>query len=235
MRACLEQTIEADPYYARAYASLALLDIDTVRFGFGRDMVKTDPLQEAIDFARLSIELDPTGADGYLALSMALWFARDYEGSIATAKRGLAIDPHNPDLLAELGLRYAMREQWSLSRPLIAEAFARNPAIPSGYRIATFQYHYMHGNYHAALQEALQVKARFVLYAYLCTAAAYGQLGDKAKAQGALAELLKIDPNYGDHVAEDLAKRGVSPRIVQAVVEGLVKAGLQVPPPPTND
>ena len=235
MRACLEQTIKADPYYARAYASLALLDIDTVRFGFGRDLVKTDPLQEAIELARRSIELDPSGADGYLALSMALWFARDYEASIETAKRGLAIDPHNPDLLAELGLRYAMREQWSLSRPLIAEAFARNPATPSGYRIATFQYYYMHGNYHAALQEALQVKARFVLYAHLCAAAAYGQLGDQAKAELALAELLRIDPDYGDHVADDLAKRGVSPRITQAVVEGLVKAGLRVPPPSTND
>ena len=235
MRACLEQTIKADPYYARAYASLALLDIDTVRFGFGRDLIKSDPLQEATELAHRSIELDPAGADGYLALSMALWFARDYEASITTAKRGLAIDPHNPDLLAELGLRYAMREQWSLSRPLMAEAFARNPAIPSGYRIATFQYHYMHGDYHAALQEALQVKARFVLYAHLCAAAAYGQLGDRSKAELAVAELLKIDPNYGDHVADDLAKRGVSPRITQAVVEGLVKAGLRVPPPSTND
>ena len=235
MRACLEQTIKADPYYARAYASLALLDIDTVRFGFGRDLVETDPLQEATEFARRSIELDPAGADGYLALSMAFWFAHDYEASISTAKRGLAIDPHNPDLLAELGLRYAMREQWSLSRPLIGEAFARNPATPSGYRIATFQYHYMHGDYQAALQEALQVKARYVLYGYLCAAAAYGQLGDKANAEIALAELLKIDPNYGDHVADDLAKRGTSPYIIRAVVEGLVKAGLRVPPPPTND
>jgi adenylate cyclase len=235
MRACLEQTIKADPGYARAYASLALLDIDTFRFGFGRDLVETDPLQEATELAHRSIELDPNGADGYLALSMALWFAQDYEASIETAKRGLAIDPHNTDLLAELGLRYAMTEQWSLSRPLIAEAFARNPATPSGYRIATFQYYYMRGDYHAALQEALQVKARFVLYGYLCTAAAYGQLGDQANAEAALAQLLAIDPNYGDHVADDLAKRGTSPYIIRAIVEGLVKAGLQVPTPPTND
>ncbi len=74
MRACLEQTIKADPYYARAYASLALLDIDTVRFGFGKDLIETDPLQEATELARRSIELDPIGADGYLALSMAHWF-----------------------------------------------------------------------------------------------------------------------------------------------------------------
>ena len=152
MRACLEQTIKDDPGYARAYASLALLDIDTVRFGFGEDQIDGDPLLEAIELARRSIELDPIGADGYLALSMAHWFGQDYQASIATAKRGLAIDPHNTDLLAELGLRYAFMEQWSLSQPLIAEAFARNPATPSGYRIANFQYHYMRGDYRGGLE-----------------------------------------------------------------------------------
>lgn len=235
MRACLEQTIAADPYYARAYASLALLDLDTVRFGFGKDRIKVDPLQEAADLALQSIELDPREPDGYLALSMAYWYLQDYEASIAAAKRGLAVDPHNADLMAELGLRYSYLEKWSLSRPLIAEAFARNPATPSGYRIATFSYHYMHGDYQAALREALQVKARYVLYGHLATAAAYGQLGDKANAGAALAGVLKIEPSYGDRVADDLGKRGVSPRIVHAIVDGLMKAGLHVPPSQTND
>ena len=235
MRACLEQTIAADPYYARAYASLALLDLDTVRFGFGKDRIKVDPLQEAAGLALQTIELDPNEPDGYLALSMAYWYLQDYEASIATAKRGLAIDPRNTDLMAELGLRYSYMEKWSLSRPLIAEAFARNPATPSGYRIATFQYHYMNGDYAAALHEALQIKARFVLYGHLATAAAYGQLGDKANAEAALAKVLKIEPTYGDRVADDLAKRGVSPYIIQKIVEGLVKAGLRVPAPQTSE
>jgi adenylate cyclase len=235
MRACLEQTIAADPYYARAYASLALLDLDTIRFGFGKDRIKVDPLQEAHSLALQAIELDPSEPDGYLALSMAYWYLQDHEASIATAKRGLAIDPHNADLMAELGLRYSYMEKWSLSRPLIAEAFARNPATPSGYRIATFQYHYMHGDYRAALQEALQIKARYVLYGHLATAAVYGQLGDKANAEAVLAKVLAIEPTYGDRVADDLAKRGVSPHTIRAIVEGLVKAGLRVPPSETND
>jgi tetratricopeptide (TPR) repeat protein len=166
---------------------------------------------------------------------MAYWYLQDHDASIATAKRGLAIDPHNTDLMAELGLRYSYMEKWSLSRPLIAEAFARNPATPSGYRIATFQYHYMRGDYHAALQEALQIKARYVLYGHLATAAAYGQLGDKANAGAVLAKVLAIEPTYGDRVVDDLAKRGVSPYTIRAIVEGLVKAGLRVPPPETND
>ncbi|HKP22428.1 MAG TPA: hypothetical protein VJV39_01080 [Dongiaceae bacterium] len=230
MRACLEQTIAADPYYARAYASLALLDLDTVRFGFGKDRIKVDPLQEAAGLGLQTIELDPTEPDGYLALSMAYWYLQDYDTSIATAKRGLAVDPHNTDLMAELGLRYSYMEQWSLSRPLIAEAFARNPATPSGYRIANFQYYYMHGDYNAALHEALQIKARYILYGYLAMAAAYGQLGDKTNAEAALAMVLKIEPTYGDRVADDLARRGVSPNTIGKIVEGLVKAGLHVPP-----
>jgi tetratricopeptide (TPR) repeat protein len=166
---------------------------------------------------------------------MAYWFSHDYEASIAAAQRGLALDPHNTDLMAELGFRYSFMEKWDLSRPLIAEAFARNPETPSGYRIASFQYYYMHGDYRAALREALQIKARYVLYGYLCTAAAYGQLGDKANAEAALAELLEVDPNYGTHVADDLAKRGVSPGITRAVIDGLVKAGLRVPPAAISD
>ena len=56
-----------------------------------------------------------------------------------------------------------------------------------------------------------------------------------AIADAALAELLKVDPNYGTHVAADLAKRGVSPGIARAVIEGLAKAGLRVPPATTSD
>jgi TolB-like protein len=235
MRACLEQTMKADPGYARAYASLALLDLDTVRFGFGRDEITVDPLQEALELSRRALDIDPNESDAYLALSMAYWFSQDFKASIDAARRGLVVDPHNADLMAELGFRYAFMENWDLSRPLIAEAFARNPGLPSGYRIASFLDHYMHGDYQSALQEAFQIKARYVVYGYLALASAYGQLGEKNNAAAAVAELLKIDPGYGDKVRADLARRGNSPHIVRAVVEGLVKAGLPVPPAQPGD
>src|SRR6185369_14405059 len=229
MRTCLERAIETDPGYARAYASLALLYIDSYRFGFDRDQISGDPLEKATELAQHALELDPDGSDGYLALSMAYWFSHDPEASIAAAKRGLAFDPHNPDLLAELGVRYAFLEQWDLSRPLVAEAFARNPAAPSGYRIASFLYYYAHGDYEAALKEALQLKARYVLYGYICRAMAFAQLGDTANAAASVAEILKVDPTYGDHIEADLAKRGISPHFIRATIEGLSKAGMHIP------
>jgi TolB-like protein len=231
MRACLEQTIKADPGYARAYASLALLDMDAVRFGFGGGRIAVDPLQQALEYSKRALDIDPTETDAYLALSMAYWFSHDFDASISAARRGLLVDPNNTDLMAELGFRYAFREQWDLSQPLIAEAFARNPALPSGYRIANFQYYYMQGAYDRALHEALQIQARYVVFGHLAVAAAYGRLGDKKKGAAAVAELLKVDPNYGEHVRADLFKRGISENISRAIVDGLVKSGLQVPPP----
>jgi adenylate cyclase len=76
----------------------------------GSDKIKVDPLQEALELARHSLELNPNESDAYLAISMAYWFSRDFEASIAAAKRGLALDPHNTDLLAELGFRYSFME-----------------------------------------------------------------------------------------------------------------------------
>lgn len=230
MRACLEQTIKADPGYARAYASLALLDMDALRFGFGGDQVPIDPLQQALEHSKRALDIDPTETDAYLALSMAYWFSDDFDASIGAARRGLLVEPNNTDLMAELGLRYAFREKWDLSQPLIAEAFARNPALPSGYRIANFQFYYMHGDYEAAVREAMQIKARYVVYGYLALAAAYGQLGDQPKAAAALAELLRVDPKYGERVEADLLRRGTSENMTRALIAGLVKAGLQVPP-----
>ena len=127
MRACLEQTIKADPGYARAYASLALLDIDTVRFGFGEDQIEAIRCRRPSSLPAARSSSIPSGPTVTWPFPWPTGSARTIEASIATAKRGLAIDPHNTDLLAELGLRYAFMEQWSLSQPLIARGVRSEP------------------------------------------------------------------------------------------------------------
>ena len=72
------------------------------------------------------------------------------------------------------------------------------------------------------------MNARCCPHAY--KAALYAQLGDKANAAAAVAEILKIDPKCGEHVDIDLAKRGNSPGIIRAAVDGLSKAGLKITP-----
>jgi tetratricopeptide (TPR) repeat protein len=223
---CLERSIETDPQYAWAYSSLALLYVDTYRFGSGRGKIAFDPLQRAWQLAEKAIQLEPNSSESYLALSMVYWFSNDIDKGIQAAQRGLALNPHNTDLLAELGFRYALLAKWDLAMPLISEAYARNPGSPTGYHIATFLNAYMHGDYPQALEEALQADAPYVLYGHIARAMAYGKLGDKAKAAAAVSAILQIDPDYAAHVTDDLAKRHVDPGIIQAVVDGLIEAGL---------
>ncbi len=227
VRECLERTISRDPRYARAYSSLALLYVDTYRFGFGAANIPFDPLQRANELADKAIALQPNGSNGYLAKSMVLWFLHDVEGSIEIARRGLEINSHDIDLLAELGFRLAQRAKWDEAMPLIEEAYARNPGAPVGYHIASFLHQYMTGDYQAALQSGKKVQTPNVLYGAVARAIAHAQLDQMEDARKAIAEILEIDAHYGNNVREDLAKRNLVPEIIDAVADGLEKAGLR--------
>lgn len=226
LRACMEKTIETDPGYARAYSSLALLYVDAYRFGYGAEQLTFDPMQRALELADTAVSLEPTASDGYLALSVARWFAHNVEGSLEAANRGLALNPNNTILLGELGIRYALLARWDESEAMIKKLFARNPRAPAGYRRANFFRAYMHRDYETALTEAMAAEMPLNIYDHVMRAMVHAQLGNREKAAEAVTEILKIDRNYGDHVAEDFAKRNADPGIVSAIVAGLTKAGL---------
>ncbi len=49
------------------------------------------------------------------------------------------------------------------------------------------------------------------------------------EAAAAIRLLLKADPGYEERVVADLQARNVAPEIIRALVEGLRKAGLDIP------
>jgi adenylate cyclase len=220
-RDCLERTIENDPGYGQAYASLALVYVDSTRFGFGRSEIDFDPLPRALDLARKAMELEPQSADSHLALSSAYWFAGEVDKSLQIAERGLEINPGSSDLQADLGYHHVLLGEWEKGMPLVSAAYERDPAAPTGYRLATFLYALMHGDYPTALDAALKVEAPFVLYGHFARAVAYAKLGKDADAAREYAELIKIDPKYRAYAAADLAKRNLNPEIIRVLVQGL--------------
>jgi TolB-like protein/Tfp pilus assembly protein PilF len=221
-RDCLERTIENDPGYGQAYASLALVYVDSARFGFGRSEIDFDPLPRALDLARKAMKLEPQSADSHLALSSAYWFAGEVDKSLQIAERGLEINPGSSDLQADLGYHHVLLGEWEKGMPLVSAAYERDPAAPTGYHLATFLYALMHGDYPTALDAALMVEAPFVLYGHFARAVAYAKLGKDADAAREYAELIKIDRTYLDHATADLAKRNLDKEMIRVLVEGLV-------------
>ena len=60
-------------------------------------------------------------------------------------------------------------------------------------------------------------------------AAIHGQLGNRAEAQASLAELEALDPDFASHARRDLEKFYLEDALVEHFLEGLRKAGLEVP------
>ncbi|WP_186002827.1 tetratricopeptide repeat protein, partial [Mycobacterium sp. KBS0706] len=173
--------------------------------------------------------LSPDTPLGYQALHLVFWLRRDVEQSFAAARAGLARDPGNPELLADLGGRLCLRGEFAEGLPLLTEAFSRNPGQSTFYRLGFFVADYMDGRYQDALDEALKIDLPDNRFTQIARATAYAQLGRSEEAAAAIRLLLKADPGYGDRAVADLQARNVAPEIIRALVEGLRKAGLGVP------
>jgi len=226
VRMRLEQAIINDPRYAEAFACLSKMYSDAARFGHDVSAVTSDPLQRALGLARRAIELAPDASRGHHALSLAYWFAGDVGGGIAALETSHVLNPNDTDVMADLGLRYAVLTEWGKAVPLLEESFARNPGQPSTYRMGLCLYHYAHGRYQEALAEARRVYAPHVIYGFMGIAMAAGQLGLQREADAAVKVILMIDPGYGDHLIADLKSHNVHPDLIEKCVDGLRKAGL---------
>jgi adenylate cyclase len=89
-----------DPNYARAYAGLAwtyTLDHD---FGWTDDYKQA--VQKATEYATKAVELDAKDYQSHWALGWAQLHNRQYEKAIASYERARALNPHDPEVLAEM-------------------------------------------------------------------------------------------------------------------------------------
>ena len=228
VRAGLEETLAAEPDYAEACACLSLLYSNAHRFRHRIGVSDLDPQERALALARRAVDLAPSSSWAHYALGLARWFAGDPEGGLATLQMGLALNPNDTTILADLGQRYAMLARWDKAVPMLEELYARNPSQPGSYRIGLFLFHYAHGRYKDALAEARRVEAPHVVYGHIGVATSAARLGRRAEAAAALEAILALDPDYGEHALTDLESRSVAPELIRAVVDGLVEAGLRV-------
>jgi TolB-like protein/Tfp pilus assembly protein PilF len=225
---CLEKVVAEDPGYSEAYSALAMVYANIYRYGFSDEGGAFDPLPKALDLARHSLELAPDSVQGYKALHLVYWLMNDVDRSFQAAEQGLALNPNDSEIMADLGGRRCLAGDWERGLPLVQEAFARNPGQPGLYRIVTSLRFYLNGQYEEALAEIEKADIPSVIHYHVILAMAHAQLGQMKEAEADVKEVLRIDPAYGDNVVADLKKHNVYPDLIQAVVEGLRKAGLDV-------
>lgn len=225
VRECLEKTLRAEPDYAEAVACLSRVYMDVARFGWDGG-AERDPLGRSLALARRAVALAPHSSQCHHALGMALWFAGDIKAGLAALETGLALNPNDSEIMADLGLRCALRADWTRATRLLDASFARNPAQPGHYRIGLSLAHFAHGRFEAALAEARRARMKDLPFAWSCEAIAAARLGLRRDAAAAVAALVALDPDCGARITDDLARRNLDPDLARAIVAALRDAGL---------
>ena len=225
-RDALERAVENAPDQASCWATLAMVYRDEHTHGFN---VRPDPLGRALAAAHRAVEAAPSNHLAHLALASALFFRREIVAFRSAAERTIALNPMDSSTSAYLGTLMLHEGDWERGCALVERARQLNPNHPGWYWFAAFWDAYRKQDYRGALEVALKINMPGDFYVPAVIAAAYGQLGELDAARTALLQLLAMKPDFAATAREEFEKWFGPGELVEHFLDGLRKAGLDVP------
>ena len=161
----------------------------------------------------------------------ALHFGRgEYDEAERVQRQAIALNPHDPESLAQLGWRLMVRGQWQEGGTLLQEAVDRSMVVPAWYHETLAVALYLGGDLQRARDEAELGKAD-CCPGYAILAITEAALGHAAAARAALDEAVRQSPQLARDPVAYWANFQVAPEVIERLNAGLVKAGLQLPAP----
>jgi TolB-like protein/Tfp pilus assembly protein PilF len=224
-RSGLELAVRKSPAYADAWAMLAFLCVQDYGQGFN---LQQDSLASGLTAARRAVETATSNPLAYCSLAQALFFQKELAGFRHAAEKAVALNPMDGNSMAFLGELLTYAGHWERGLALAGRAKHLNPNHAGWYWFADFYNAYRQGDYPGALSFAQNINLPGQWAALAMTAAAAGQLGDDIAGGKALRDLLKLRPDVASTVRQEFAKWW-EPEYVEHVIDGLRKAGLQLP------
>jgi Flp pilus assembly protein TadD len=182
-------------------------------------------LDRAVDAARHAIAADPNNGEAHMALAVASWFKRDYVSFSSEAARALELNPNDPMILYEVGVRRYLRgDEQGLA--LVKRALAQGSGRPDRYHDVLALDAYMKNDYARALEEASHIYVPDTPLTRAVMIVIYGKVGRRQDAAALWDVLARQLPQAvaGPHAM--MLNRGIDPRIADALMNGLYEAGV---------
>jgi TolB-like protein/Tfp pilus assembly protein PilF len=223
-RAALERAVQVAPSYAYAWALLSMAFSAEYQHGFNP---QPNPLERALQAARRAVELDSSGHRGYQALALTLFFRKEMQAFRTAAEKAIALNPMDGCNIAHLGSFIAYAGEWERGCGLVEQALQLNPNHPGWFWFPLFFNAYRKRDYSGALNFALKINLPGYHGTHMALAVAYGQLGQRDEAGKAVQELLKLRPDIA-LIARPALGMSLDPELVEHVIDGLRKAGLEI-------
>ena len=225
VRTCLERAVQQAPNNAECWAMLSLMYAN--EYGHW-DNATPDSLDRSLRAARKAVEAVPLHSLPYYALAQALYFKKEFTAFRVAADRAISLNPMDGATAAFMGMLIAYSGDWERGCALSDKGCQLNPNHPGWYCYPAWHDSYRKKDYRKALDLAFQLNAPQNYYTHAVLAMCYAQLGRMEEARKALRDMLSLKPNYAE-VARELHGRWIQPDLVEQLMDGLRKAGLEIP------
>jgi len=192
-----------------------------------------DSLERAHAAARRAVEAAPSSNVAHNSLAAVLFFQKDFLGFRRAAERCMELNPMDASSTAFMGILLAYSGEWERGCAIVERASQMNPHHPGWYHFALFLNAYRKGDYPAALKIAAKIDLPRYHTSFAARAAVLGQLGEIERARNELSQILALRPDYASSVRRDFSM-WYPPDLVEHWIEGLRKAGLDVPEAQTS-
>jgi TolB-like protein len=224
VQSSLERALQQCSNNADCLAMLAIVQSDA--YGFS-DQFAADILKGALRAAQTAVEAKPTNALAYHALAKVLFFKRNIPAFRAAADRAVSLNPMDGATIAYMGILMAFAGDWEQGCQLTEKGMQLNANHPGWHLMTAWHDAYRRKDYPKALELALKLNAPKNPWVQRSLTVSYAQLGRNAEASSSLRDLLALVPNYAQ-VAREMHSRWLEPELVEHMMDGLRKAGLEI-------
>ena len=218
-----ERAVVLDKRYAVAISYRAFVRVAEG----GHAAAPTAVLDEAFTEAKHAVELDPLESRCHRILSTICLYRREYDMAEQHLRRAFDLNPNDADALIMKGRLLTFRGMPEEALTCLETAVRLNPLHPAWY-MAHFGIALYSLRRFAEAAQALKQMPTPSPWSSARLAACYAQLGQVAEAQAAVAEVLRLRPDFSTEVfmrESVLLEHGEDQELLR---EGLIKAGLPV-------
>ncbi len=177
--------------------------------------------------ARKAVLAAPLHSLPHYALAQAHFFRREFPEARTAAERAVALNQMDGSTAAFMGLLIAYSGEWERGCFLAERALELNPNLPGMFHYTAWHDAYRKEDYRRALELALKLNTPGSFYQHAVLTMCYAQLGEMDSAHKSLRAMLALKPDYGQ-VARQLHGKWIQPDLVERLMDGLRKAGLEI-------
>jgi adenylate cyclase len=221
----LRAAVEGEPEQGPLWSGLATL----LQHAYMLDLPGAqDPGGQAAEYARKGATLAPRSQLARWVLARNHFLRRERTAFLGELEAALRLNPGSPVFVGTAGYSLILAGESHRGRPLLERSIAVNPCHPGWFNHALCVDDYTRGDYESALQHTLKPAFEVRLWGSVLRAAVLGQLARTAEAGAAASEILALVPDFEARARELTHRPILSDAIVDALLEGLRKAGLRL-------